>query len=45
MARQLLMARIGLHHRLLFRIEAGGLEALDLVTRESLLLRLRQLRG
>ncbi len=37
MPQQAMMARIGIHHRLLFRIEPRSLEALDLVTRENLL--------
>ncbi|HEX7843521.1 MAG TPA: hypothetical protein VF469_38875, partial [Kofleriaceae bacterium] len=45
MPRQVLMARIGIHHRLLFRAEDGALEVLDLVTRESLLTTLKRLRA
>jgi len=45
MPHQVLMARIGIHHRLLFRIEGRALEALDLVTRESLLATLKRLRA
>ncbi len=41
---QVLMARIGIHHRLLFRADAGRLEALDLVTREGLQTTLKRLR-
>ena len=44
MPRQLLMARIGIHYRLLFRVEGRRLEVLDLVTRESLLTALKRLR-
>ena len=40
----LLMARVGIHHRLLFRAEAGRAEILDLVTRENLMHTLRRLR-
>ncbi|MBZ0236357.1 MAG: hypothetical protein K8M05_28775, partial [Deltaproteobacteria bacterium] len=45
MPQQVLMARIGIHHRLLFRGDAGELEVLDLVTRESLMTTLKRLRG
>ncbi len=45
MPRQVLMARIGIHHRLLFRVEARSLEALDLVTRENLLATLKHMRS
>lgn len=45
MPRQVLMARIGIHHRLLFRIDGRALEAVDLVTRESLLATLKRLRA
>jgi hypothetical protein len=44
MPHQLLMARIGIHHRLLFRAD-GALDVLDLVTRESLLTTLKRLRS
>ena len=40
----LLMARVGIHHRLLFRIDDGVLEVLDLVTRENLDTALKRLR-
>jgi hypothetical protein len=44
MPRQVLMARVGIHHRLLFR--AGGvLDVLDLVTRENLMTTLKRLRS
>jgi len=43
--RQVLMARVGIHHRLLFRVEGNALEVLDLVTRESLLTTLKRLRA
>ncbi len=45
MARPILMVRIGIHHRFLFRLEAGTLEALDLVSRESLLATLKRIRA
>jgi hypothetical protein len=41
----LLMARVGIHHRLLFRADDGVLEVLDLVTRESLDTTLKRLRS
>jgi hypothetical protein len=44
MPRQVLMARIGIHHRLLFRID-DDLDVLDLVTRESLMTTLKRLRS
>jgi hypothetical protein len=44
MPRQVLMARVGIHHRLIFR--AGEtLDVLDLVTRESLMTTLKRLRS
>ena len=39
------MARVGIHHRLLFRVEAGVLDCLDLITREQLLTTLKRLRA
>jgi hypothetical protein len=46
MPRQVLMARIGIHYRLLFRCDAvDELEVLDLVTREDLMLTLKRLRN
>jgi len=45
MPRRVLMARIGIHHRLLFRYDDAGLEVLDLVSREGLDLALKRLRG
>jgi hypothetical protein len=45
MSRQVLMARIGIHHRLLFRTDNGALDVLDLVTRESLQTTLKRLRA
>jgi hypothetical protein len=40
----LLMARVGIHHRLLFRASEGRAELLELVTRESLMHTLKRLR-
>ena len=45
MTRPLLMARIGIHHRLLFRVQARVLEVCDLVTREELLATLKRMRS
>lgn len=45
MTRPVLMARVGIHHRLLFRVEDGVLEVLDLITREQLLTTLKRLRS
>ena len=45
MTRQVLMARVGIHHRLLFRVEDGIAEVLDLITREQLMTTLKRLRG
>jgi hypothetical protein len=44
MVRPVLMARVGIHHRLLFRVQDGVLEVLDLITREQLLTTLKRLR-
>jgi hypothetical protein len=44
MARQVLMARIGIHHRLIFRVEGEEMNVLDLITREQLDTTLRRLR-
>jgi hypothetical protein len=44
MARQVLMARVGIHHRLIMRVEDGELGILDLITREQLDTTLRRLR-
>lgn len=44
MARQVLMARVGIHHRLIFRVEDGEINALDLITREQLDTTLKRLR-
>ncbi len=43
MARQVLMARIGIHHRLIFRVE-DDMTVLDLITREQLDTTLKRLR-
>jgi len=40
----LLMARVGIHHRLLFRADGGRAEIIDVVTRESLMHTLKRLR-
>jgi hypothetical protein len=45
MRRQVLMARVGIHHRLLFRVEGTALEVLEIVTRESLLTHLKHMRS
>ena len=45
MSKQVLMARVGIHHRLLFRADAGMLDVLDLVTREQLLTTLKRIRN
>ncbi len=45
MAKQVLMARVGIHHRLLFRADAGMLDVLELVTREQLLATLKRIRN
>lgn len=45
MPRQVLMARIGLHHRMLFRVDGDAMEVFDLVTRESLDTALKRLRS
>jgi hypothetical protein len=45
MARQVLMARVGIHHRLIFRVEDGNLDVIDLITREQLLTTLKRLWG
>jgi hypothetical protein len=39
------MARVGIHHRLLFRVENNVLDVLDVVTRESLLTNLKRMRS
>ncbi|MBL9018484.1 MAG: SEC-C domain-containing protein [Myxococcales bacterium] len=44
MPRPVLMARVGIHYRLLFRIEDGMLHTLDFVTRENLDVTLKRLR-
>jgi len=45
MARQVLMARVGIHHRMLFRVEDGVMDVLDLITREQLMTTLKRLRA
>jgi hypothetical protein len=45
MRRQVIMARVGIHHRLLFRVENNVLDVLDIVTRESLLTSLKRMRS
>lgn len=45
MPRQVLMARVGIHHRVLFRADGDALDVLDVVTRESLLTTLKRLRS
>ena len=45
MVRPLYMARVGIHHRMLFRCDDGVLELVDLITRETLLTTLKRLRG
>jgi hypothetical protein len=45
MIRPVLMARVGIHHRLLFRVDAGAMDVLDLITREQLLTTLKRLRA
>lgn len=45
MTRPVLMARVGIHHRLLFRVEDGVMDVLDLITREQLLTTLKRLRA
>ena len=42
MTTPILMARIGIHHRLLFCVNDSSLEVLELVTRESLHVRLKR---
>jgi hypothetical protein len=44
MRRQMMMARIGIHHRLLFRVEDDILRVVDVVPRENLLTTLKRLR-
>jgi hypothetical protein len=45
MVRPVLMARVGIHHRVLFRVEDGALDVIDLITREQLLTTLKRLRS
>jgi hypothetical protein len=41
---QVLMSRVGIHYRLLFRIEAGSLEVLELIQRAALVSTLKRMR-
>jgi len=45
MVRPLYMARVGIHHRLLFRCDDGILDVMDLITRETLLTTLKRIRA
>ncbi len=45
MARQVLMARVGIHHRLIALSDGGSLDVVDLVTREQLMTTLKRLRA
>jgi hypothetical protein len=45
MPQQVFMARIGIHHRLLFRVKECELDVLDLVAREALLTTLKHMRN
>ena len=45
MPRHVVIARVGIHYRLLLRTEDGGLEALDFVARQSLETTLRKMRS
>jgi hypothetical protein len=45
MVRPLYMARVGIHHRLLFRCDDGVLDVMDLITRETLLTTLKRIRA
>jgi len=45
MVRPLLMVRVGIHHRMLFRCDDGILDVMDLITRETLLTTLKRIRG
>lgn len=45
MVRPVLMARVGIHHRVLFRVDDGALDVIDLITREQLLTTLKRLRS
>jgi hypothetical protein len=45
MRRQVLMARLGIHHRLLFRVESTVLDVLDVSTRENLDINLKRMRS
>jgi hypothetical protein len=45
MPRTVLMARVGIHHRLIVLSDGGSLEVVDLVTRETLMTTLKRLRA
>jgi hypothetical protein len=45
MPHQVLIGRIGIHYRLLFRTDANVVDIIDLVTRESLMTTLKRLRS
>jgi hypothetical protein len=45
MPREVLMTRLGIHHRLIFSTDRGSLEVLDVVSREGLDLALKRLRS
>jgi hypothetical protein len=45
MARPVFMARVGIHHRLVFGCADGVLDCMDLITRETLLTTLKRIRG
>jgi hypothetical protein len=45
MARPVLMARVGIHHRLIFRVEDDDLTVVDLIAREQLETTLKRLRS
>ncbi|HEY0990425.1 MAG TPA: hypothetical protein VGD80_25405 [Kofleriaceae bacterium] len=45
MPQQVIIARVGIHHRLLLRTDEGPLEILDLVTRQSEDVALKRLRS
>jgi hypothetical protein len=45
MAQPVLMARVGIHHRLVFRSDGGQLDVVDLITREQLMTTLKRLRS
>jgi hypothetical protein len=45
MPRQVLLGRIGIHYRLLFRTDEDVFDVLDLVTRENLMTTLKRIRS